>query len=521
MLHHNMNLMKTTIIKLMQPFTIKFWRMILIAAILIGMMIPAYAQRSRRTATVKKPPVTKPKEPAPVTASIEQLEARNKELLKQILDLQYERDFYRKKLSEWTEAQRLALEEEKKKPTETPPAQPTQPLVIPYPLTGWQAPAPPAQESLKPLPTPADSLLQLARSASRQGKYQTARDLFNQMMHQPGCCDQHYLAFGKFLYYLADYAGALPVLNQVTTNDSLSAIAAFYKARIYQEQGAIQLASLEMIRSKVLDPAFQGYPVAFAYQLLSQGAADSAEQLFNQMLQKPTGLEAEIYAGLAEIAYQRQDRSREINYLQLSLGYEPGDMRNIFDLGVTLIEKGDYQSGLVLLQSIGKYPQHNINLHFYLGQAYYHTQQWQQALHEFQQISVERWDQQERAFWLAKTYYILSLSAKAQGDFRNATDYFRKARESYPEATHWMQAALSDLALIFENERQYNRALEAYVQQLRLTPQDGATLLRLGELYFKIGDILEARRTFASVLRYPAFAAQAENWLKQIDTLTP
>jgi len=516
-----MNLMKVCKIKVMPSLSSKHLGMILIVAIIPGMVTPALAQRSRRTATVKKQTVSPTTMPGTTTANIEQLEARNRELLKQILDLQYERDFYRKKLSEWTEAQRLALEEEKKKATETPPAQPAQPLVIPYPLTGWQAPVQPAQEPVRPLLTPADSLLKLARAASRQGQYLTAHDLFKQMVSQPGCSDQHYLAYGRFLYHLADYTAALPILNQVTANDSLSALAAYYKARIYQEQGATQLANLEMIRSKVLAPAFHGYLVALAYQLLSQGSSDSAEQLFNHLLQKPTGLEAEIYTGLAELAYRRQDRPREINYLQLSLGYESGDMRNIFDLGVALLEQGDYQSALALLQSIGKYPQPHINLHFYLGQAYYHKQQWSQALAEFQQISIERWGREERDFWLAKTYYLLSLKAKAQGDFRDATDYFRKAREAHPEATNWMQAALNDLAQIFENERQYNRALEAYVQGLRLIPQDGATLLRLGELYYKIGDIQEARRTFERVLRYPTFAAQAENWLQQIDTLIP
>lgn len=490
----------------------------ILSALILGLMAPAFAQRSRRGAPTKKPSTVKTKEGQVAPLSLEQLEARNKELVKQILDLQYERDFYKKKIADWTEAQRLATEEEKKTPAAAP--QPVQPVIIPYPYGGLQPPAV-QPETPKFRLTPADSLLRAARAIARQGNYEEASRLFAQMVKQSDCHDEHYCEYGKFLYSMGAYQQALPVFNLVVNDDSLIAIASFYKSRIYQENDANKLAEVEMLRSKILGRSFRGYEVALGYQLLSQGQIDSAEHIFTGLLKQVSGLEAEIYAGLAEIAYQKNDRAAEIAALQKSLSYNPGDVRNNFDLGVALLESGEYQSGLAFLQRAGNYRQSDIDVHFYLGQAFYHLQQWDKAIAEFQQSATDKQKENEQRLWLAKTYYIKSLMAKSAGNFYDATNYFRKAREAHPDANSWMQAALSDLALMFENEKNFNQALDAYTQRLRLNPNDGNTLLRLGELYYRIGDLTEARNIFLNAMSVKQSAAQAEAWLRQIETYNP
>ncbi len=491
----------------------------ILSILILGLIMPASAQRSRRGAQTKKPSTVKTKEGQVAPLSQEQLEARNKELVKQILDLQYERDFYKKKIADWTEAQRLATEEEKKTPAAAAP-QPVQPVIIPYPYGGLQPPVV-QPEMPKFRLSLADSLLRAARATARQGNYEEASRLFAQMVKQSGCHDEHYCEYGKFLYSMGAYQQALPVFNLVVNDDSLIAIASYYKSRIYQENGANKLAEVEMLRSKILGRSYKGYEVALGYQLLSQGQIDSAEHIFTGLLKQASGLEAEIYAGLAEIAYQKNDRVVEIAALQKSLSYNPGDLRNNFDIGVALLESGEYQSGLIFLQRAGNYRQSDIDVHFYLGQAFYHLQQWDKAIAEFQQSTTDKQKENEQRLWLAKTYYIKSLMAKSAGNFYDATNYFRKAREAHPDANSWMQAALSDLAQMFENERNFNQALDAYTQRLRLNPNDGTTLLRLGELYYRIGDLTEARNIFLNAMSVKQSAAQAEAWLRQIETYNP
>lgn len=481
-----------------------------------GLMItPASAQRSRRNPPTK-PPATKAKT-TPEAPNLEKLEERNKELLKQILDLQYERDFYRKKLAEWTEAQRLALEEKKEPPE--PAATPTQPLVIPYPVTGW--PPPITAAAAQPHLTPVDSVFRLARQSYRARRFIKAQELFEELISLPGCHDEHYLAYGTFLYRMGNYSKALDILNLVTEVDSLQGKAAFYRTRIYQEQGNRQLARVEMIRCRYLSATPYAYQTTLAYSLLGQGLLDSAAILFTSLLQYATGYEAEIYAGLAAIARQKQDSAQGIQWLQASLGCEPGDVRIAYHLGVALLANQDYNASLSLLQTAVQYPQPEMNIHHYLGQAYYYTQQWERAIEEFMQVDTTRMGAEAQATWLAKSYYLLSLNAKAQGNFFEATNCLRKARQADSDASKWMQAALQDLAQIYEKERRFNRALETYWQQLRLSPQDGAIWLKLGEMCYHIGAAEEARRLFHSALRFPEYTNKAEKWLNQLESISP
>jgi|GEM_PF-798153 len=481
---------------------------------------PLFAQRSRRSApaTTKKPATTTTQTTkAPGSEqTLMQLEERNKELVKQILDLQYERDFYKKKITEWTEMQKVAPQEESAAKS-TAPA-PQQPIYIPYPMGGFSPTA--VSEKPKDGKAPlsrADSLLNSALQSARRGRLADALNLFETLIKLAECQDRHFLEYGKLLYKLERFQPALAVLNNVVDEDSLIAVAAYYRGRIHQEHNAFKLAEIEFYRSQVLGRSFRGHQVARAYQFLIDNQPDSARQILEPLTKTTTGLEAEIYAALAEISYRSGDRQQEITYLQRSLVYDPLFQRLNADLGLALFEVGEYQSSLLFLKRLVPTGQEQFNLHYYLGQCYYQLRQWDVALAEFRQIDPRRWGNEGQTVWVPKIYFIKSLLAKSQSNFREATDFFRKAREVNPDAATWMEAALTDLAGIYENEKKFNSALDYYSQRLRLNPANPQTLLKLGEIYYLTGDFSEAKKVFIQALSDRTVADKAEAWLRQID----
>jgi len=478
---------------------------------------PVYAQRSRRTSaapTIKSGTASKTKGVA-TTQTTAELEARNKELIKQILDLQYERDFYKKKIAEWTESQRALPGEPR--PEQKAETEPKTPLYVPVPMGGYQ---PFGGRPLYNYPTelPADSLLNIMRINLGRGDYDTALKAGQQLVGTPGCSDQHYFEYGSLLYKLGNYSQALDILSFVNRDDSLIAIAAYYKGRIYQEQNSRKVAEVEFQRSQVLGCNLPSQFVARGYQYLIDKQPDSAAIVFRKaLISQNRALKAEIYAGLAEVNFLQGNRPEEIKQLQQSLVYDPVYVLNNFNLGVALLEAGEYQSALVFLQRVEKYSLTDLNVHLYLGQTYYHLRQWDKAQAQFERVDRQQWPEDTGLFtWLPKTYYIKSLLAKAEGNFYDATNYFRKARDLNGDANSWMQAALSDLAEIYSENKNYNSALDFYSQKLRLDPNDSQTLVNLGVTYYQAGDLETARQLLLKALKYPAAAGQAENWLRQI-----
>lgn len=481
-----------------------------------GFGSPTFAQRSRRTSAVpvrKSGTTLKGKGSASAQTTTE-LEERNKELLKQIMDLQYERDFYMRKISEWTESQRALPG--KPQPEQKAEPEPKAPLYVPVPMTGFQSyDGRPAHFQVD---LPADSLLNRIRINLGRGYYDEALRAGEKLVASAGCGDRHYFEYGSLLYKLGDYKQALDILSCVSQNDSLIAIAAFYKGRIYQEQNSFKVAEVEFQRSRVLGRGLNSHIVARGYQFLVERQPDSAAIAFGQALStRSRALRAEIYAGLAEVSFLKGDRSEEIKQLQQSLVYDPVYILTNFNLGVALYEAGEYQSALFFLLRVENYSLTDINVHLYLGQTYYHLQQWDQALTQLLRIDRQKWPEDTGLFtWLPKTYYIKSLRAKAEGNYFDATNYFRKAREVNADANSWMQAALTDLAEIYQEGKNFNSALDFYSHKLRLDPNDGQTLVKMGITYYQAGDLQAAREVLLKALKNPTVAGQAENWLKQI-----
>ncbi|MCK4690078.1 MAG: hypothetical protein KAT41_07265, partial [Candidatus Marinimicrobia bacterium] len=314
-----------------------------------------YAQRRRKSTTRRTPEVKKTTEYPETEVDISQLQSRNRDLLREIINLKGERDFYKKKLLEWSESQRREVE----RPTETIDLRKDRESAdrksagLPY------APQP---ERIYVMQKPdtvfvpirlkksyEDSLFTTGRRYVLQENYNDALATFELLIESKACADIHRLEYGKLLYKLGDFSKAIDVLSTIAESDSLISIASFFKGRTHQEIGSFHIAEVELLRSRILNKKFRGYYVGMGFDFMEKNQFDSAEVLFNSQLNVSDILEPEIFAGLAEISRLKNNREKAISLYKKSLVYDPGYMKNNFNLGVLLLEEMQYQPGILFL----------------------------------------------------------------------------------------------------------------------------------------------------------------------------
>ncbi len=477
-----------------------------------------YAQRRRRSATKRTPKVKKTTELPETEVDISQLQSRNRNLLREIINLKGERDFYKKKLLEWSESQKKEAE----KPTETIniPEKHRAEAKIPYSSQPGKIYVMQKPDTvfvpIKLKKTYEDSLFTTGKRYVLQEKYNDALATFELLKKSKACADNHRLEYGKLLYKLGDFSKAIDVLSSIAESDSLISIASFFKGRAHQEIGSFQIAEVELLRSRILNKKFPGCYVGMGFDLIEKNQLDSAEVLFSSQLDVSDILEPEIFAGLANISRLKNDREKAISLYKKSLVYDPGYMKNNFNLGILLLEEMQYQPAILFLSKSMKFDRSRRNYHFYLGQAYYYMRKWDSALSEFLKIDENIWGREDKIVWVPKTYYLKSLMTREEGNFHDATNYFRRAKEWNPDAYSWMSEALKDLGQIYENETNYTNALSYYSKFIRLNPNDADSMLKLGILYFQNGDIDAAKTAFINASHFKETMSQSKYWLEQI-----
>jgi len=476
-----------------------------------------YAQR-RRKSTTKRTPRVKKTSGSEMEVDILQLQSRNRDLLREIINLKSERDFYKKKLLEWSETQKT----EPEKPIETIniPEKQRAEVKIPYsPQPGkiyvMQKPDT-VFVPIKLKKSYEDSLFTTGKRYVLQENYNDALATFELLKKSKACADNHRLEYGKLLYKLGDFSKAIDVLSAIAENDSLVSIASFFKGRAHQEIGSFHIAEVELLRSRILNKKFPGYYVGMGFDLIEKNQLDSAEVLFNSQLDVSDILEPEIFAGLADISRLKNNRQKAISLYKKSLVYDPGYMKSNFNMGILLLEEMQYQPAILFLSKSMKFDRCRRNYHFYLGQAYYYMRKWDSALSEFLKTDEAIWGREDKIEWVPKAYYLKSLMTREEGNFHDATNYFRRAKEWNPDAYSWMSEALKDLGQIYENETNYTNALSYYSKFIRLNPNDADSMMKLGILYLQNGDIDAARAAFINASHFKETISQSKYWLDQI-----
>jgi len=498
---------------------------IFIIALLIQVLsIPVNAQRRRPTTA------TRSSSTSAAPAELKQIEQKNQALLQQIMSLQKERDFYKKKITDWTKLQMDAAKDKTESKAERKEEKPD---YRPGAMAAYYLPITPdildtlisyryrfrQSKTAAPEVVDNDSLFHQARRLAIMGRYSDAREIFEQVIRSRKVKDIHFLEYGKFLYKTGDYQRALEILSGVTGGNKELSAASYYKGRIYQMTNASTVAEIDFYRSRYLDPEFPGAEAAKGFAFLQAEQLDSAREIFQRLVSRPSELSGEIYFGLARICEKEGNHQRAVTYYQRSLVHDPLFVKSYIELAKALYETGDYQSCILFFQQVADVYSDRTLLISYIARSRYFLKQWDAALAEFQRVGDSPAGLEIQREWIPKIYYIKCLLAREAGNHKGALDYFRKAREVNPDAYSWMTAALDDLGRIHARDSNYNDALSYYSRLIRLNPTDMETVLEIGKFYYYLGDLDEARKYFTHALNSETTGKQAGLWLRQINAI--
>jgi len=484
------------------------------------LLMPSAAQSRRRPATGSTPAFNpfKKSPAAEVTLSESELQKRNRELLQEIINLKNERDFYKKKLLEWSQNQ------EQPTAVETKPvsAAAAPAIVMPgYPPPDYYRAArrDTIYVQVAARTTSEDSLFYTARRQIQIQEYDQAVATYLKLLRAQRCRDEHRLTFGRLLYYLGDHTQAMDVLRQVAMNDSLTGQAAYFKARIHQQRGEKHNAEIEFLRNEIVFPRFRGYELGRAFTYLQQENFDSARVLFEKLISNHPLLSAECLLGLGLIAESEERFEDALGYYKKAVVFEPSLMTGYYRIGIILMAERQFSDAIGFLQFARQYDRASHNYDQELGRVYYFMKRWDEAQTAFHKARERFGETDELRHWLAKTEYIRSLLAYRKADFTAATQLMRRARQWDARATEWMSGALADLGRIYETDMEAQKALDYYIRSLQLHPGDTQTLLRVGVIYYQNGDWEAAGIALKRARVNPALASEADYWLGQITKL--
>ncbi len=160
-----------------------------------------------------------------------------------------------------------------------------------------------------------------------------------------------------------------------------------------------------------------------------------------------------------------------------------------YRLGYNYYQRGDYEQSLIyFLNSIKEYPD-LINSNYWSARVFYETDDLENSLFYW-----------ERVLRLDPSY------PRAQYFYDKVQASIQYGKEAY----NWYEQAYN-----YYEGRNFNRAIDAYRQAIRLNPRFSDAYYWLGRVYFETGNYQQAIQNYRKILELEPDNAKADYWLKE------
>lgn len=170
------------------------------------------------------------------------------------------------------------------------------------------------------------------------------------------------------------------------------------------------------------------------------------------------------------------------------------------DMGSKFLGSGDTAQALKHLTLAEQKDPNDPGIQYYLGLAYGTRELYDKAQEHFEKALKLKPDYSE-------VYNAMGALHAKRGQFAQAESAFKHATDNpFYDTPH---LAFFNLALLYENRGDTQKALSSYKDAVRLQPNFPTAYCRMGRLWESAGRRDEARRAYANAIRYDPNMAEA------------
>lgn len=300
------------------------------------------------------------------------------------------------------------------------------------------------------------------------------------------------------------------VTPSLTPTSRVSANEFHQQGRLYYDQGNYVAAIEAFTQALEIDP---GYDVAYidrgnSYYALNNYTAAIAD--YSAAIDQGTDDPAAYYN---RALINRQDGNYEVaiaDYLK-AIELDPEYGKAYYWLGVSYVAIDDYQAGVDAYNKAIDLNYDIANSYYQRGSAYYLMENYDAALTDYQQTIALNPNDADAYLWMGEIYYKRQQYALAQESFQRHVDVVDipddLAVQRLDEITTLLLNEPNLTADDYFNQGMdafnagdYQGAIEAYTQAIRLDPNDAASYNNRGTSYFNLRQYEQARMDYAAAI---------------------
>lgn len=196
--------------------------------------------------------------------------------------------------------------------------------------------------------------------------------------------------------------------------------------------------------------------------------------------------------------YVRQDFRECLSAIEQSLRETSGQSEYpLYIKGLILRQRGKIEESLPIFQAALFLNPKNINNIKQVGQTLYLMGKYKEALEVFEEASDV--NSEDRAVW-----YCKGVCCKYLGDYDEAIENFKTSNSILQS-----EKAFTAIAEVLEMQKEYDEALECYVEACDIFPENSDVLTQCGLMYQKMGDKIKAFEYLGNALTYNPRNAKA------------
>lgn len=252
------------------------------------------------------------------------------------------------------------------------------------------------------------------------------------------------------------------------------------------------------------------YNLGLTFNKLGKGHEEQARNAFNAAIRLRPAYIAPRFGLASQEPNNKKGHQNALKLYATVLRLQPNYAPAYFRMGLTYSSLGKTKAAINAYRQAIKYDPAYVKAHFNLGLKLITAKQWAEAAQQFEWM-LQR-DPQH-----AKSYFSLGRIAKAKKEYIAALKHYQTAislrKGDYPEA-------VVNMGLIHFNQHQFDQAIIAFNDAIRLQPNYAKAWYQLGLTQFQKGMMSEAKTSLHSAIKsdsgsYKAWAALGDIYARE------